>query len=106
MFVQLHGHIIKESEIIGIGPLLLKHNNDDALRALYSPRKLFYQIYLKNQSITIESEWFYVQGMEHSVIEENKRDLHAWKATYEVQREQIKESINRNSSWIKRLLGA
>lgn len=50
-------HIIKESEVVGIGPLMLKLHPDQVQRELYGSRKLYFFLHLKNQSVKIESDY-------------------------------------------------
>lgn len=51
------GHIISKNEIIGIGPLMVKFSNDQAVRMLYNSKQLSFYLHLKNHSIKIESDW-------------------------------------------------
>ncbi len=51
-------HIISTSEIIGIGPLMVKASADTASRTLYNSKQLHFQVHCKYQSILIESPWF------------------------------------------------
>ncbi len=51
-------HIIDDSEIIGIGPLLTKQSPVDIDRSLFNSRNLKFLVHCKNQSISIESDFF------------------------------------------------
>ena len=51
-------HIIKDEEIIGIGPLMMQFPAEDIQYQIYGRRKLYFVLHLKNHTTQIESDWF------------------------------------------------
>ena len=55
--MQIFNHFIKDSEIIGIGPLKIKYLND-ATSPFYQPAYFFFTVYLKTRDVEIETDTF------------------------------------------------
>lgn len=70
--MQIWNHIIKDSEVIGIGPLMNREPKDPAQRD-YGARQLFFLLYLRGYSIEVSSDWFEL-GTGDYITEYNKQE--------------------------------
>jgi len=71
--MDIQGHLIKDSEIIGIGPLM-NIQSESQIGKIYNSRKLFYDIHLKERSISIESNYLNIGYDKASTEEEQARE--------------------------------
>jgi hypothetical protein len=76
--MEIQGHIIKESEIVGIGPLMVKASPDAIDRQVYNTKKLLYDIHLRERSIIIESNFLNV-GYGDNTTDEEEKARQDWK---------------------------
>jgi hypothetical protein len=63
-------HLIKASEVIGIGPLMTQVSSDQTMRMLYKEKKLWFELHFKNHTTKIESDW--ISFAEHLTEEQKK----------------------------------
>ncbi len=56
--MEMCGHHIKSSEILGIGPLMLAIASDSTRYHLYRECRYQFQIYLRNCAVYLNSDWF------------------------------------------------
>ena len=94
--MNICGHIISTSQIIGIGPLMVKDSTDQTTRLLYNSKQLFFLLHLKNQSVEIKSEWFQVGvAQDRDDFYMKQRDLYnQFKAQYDTAKAAILEVID------------
>lgn len=57
---DFNGHLIKETEVVGIGPLKAVYDLTSAEYTLYGSTRLRYVVHLRNHSITIEDGPFFL----------------------------------------------
>jgi hypothetical protein len=82
--MNIFDHIIPDSAILGIGPLMLQYTTDPAQEALYASRRYFFDLHLSAHTTRVESDWFRVRES----VEEQQR-MHAWREQYLKARERI-----------------
>ena len=58
--MNICGHLIKTTDIIGIGPLCYQESPDLTLRTLYEQQRLVFDIYTSRSTIEIKSDYFNV----------------------------------------------
>lgn len=95
--MNICGHIISKSQVIGIGPLMLRHSPDQTQQALYNSTQLFFWLHLKNHSAKIESDWFQLGFRRDDLNDFNKqqRDLfNQFKGQYDTAKAAILEAID------------
>lgn len=89
--VELAGHLIKRTEIVGIGPLI-----NGSISTQSSTKVTFYFfLHLRHQSIKIESTWInnlmITSEMEKkSMLEE----MEAWKKAYNFAKETVRNAVD------------
>lgn len=93
MKIELNGHLIKKSEIVGIGPLMIVDTQNSAEWALYASRRYFYVIHLRNHDIKIESDWYRFQSIPEDQLADNKKAASEWKQRYDRQRNEIEKFL-------------
>jgi hypothetical protein len=94
MTIELNGHTIKKTEIVGIGPLMLERSLDPVLSSLYAPIRYFYTLHLRNQSVRIKSPWYDRQGRSPEDLETNKSEYSNWEKGYWTAKKAIIDAIN------------
>lgn len=84
-------HVIKDSEVIGIGPLMVQANADQQLQVLYNQKRLFFYVHFKNHSFRIESEWFQLGHREDTddIAIKHRQLFQEYKAMYEEAKQQV-----------------
>lgn len=86
--MEIFNHIIKDEEVIGIGPLKIKYIND-ASSPLFMPACFFFTLHLKARDIKIETELFdKMPQNEKDKIASTKKWDESW-AFYDYARNQI-----------------
>ena len=64
MIHKFLGHSLLISEIIGVGPLMTQSSSDSTTAQLYNPKRLYFMVYTKSNTIRIESDWINFYGPE------------------------------------------
>ena len=83
------GHIIKDDEIIGIGPLM-KNVPNDTLNEFYNKQNIWFELHLKGHTTRIESGWLYLGTDEKDKEATKQRKLYTeFKSGYE----QVKAAV-------------
>lgn len=90
--MEINYHVIADSEIIGIGPLMTKMDARSPEFAMFNAKTLFFYVHCKQQSILIESRLYYVgKGNEVGAQEQIERAAYKeFEDLYTETREQIK----------------
>lgn len=91
--MNICGHIIKKSEIVGIGPLMVKGHPDQTVRMLYNDKQLLFSLHLKNCTIEIDSPWFRLGDGSLTEYKEAREKYDAFKAAYELIFSEIKNML-------------
>lgn len=60
--MKIAGHYIAETEIVGIGPLMVEYSKDPAILQIYGTRRYYFKLHLRQQSIKIYSDFFDTNG--------------------------------------------
>lgn len=94
--MEICHHHIAQDEIVGIGPLMSKRNSDQVVDMMYKARQLNFYLHLRNQSILIESDWFYLDGCPADQLEKNKAAYEKFVADYNDAAESVKMLIGDN----------
>ena len=91
--MEIEGHFIKDSEIIGIGPMMQKGTTDPIELQLYNTKKFYFDVHLRHRpSITIETKFLQV-GYKDDNGEENEKAREEYKKFYERYQEVKKKII-------------
>lgn len=56
--MEICNYHVDLSQIVGIGPLMLKRSSDQVMRQLYKEVQLYFVLIFRNVAVTIESDWF------------------------------------------------
>lgn len=56
--MEICGHYIKRSSVIGIGPLMRQKINDNTDYTLYGTVRYSFILHLQNCSVDLQSDWF------------------------------------------------
>lgn len=75
-------HLIKDTEITGIGPLMLESANDQAALMLYKTCRYLFELHLKNHTTIIKSEWFDRTGHADEVLSKMRKTMEDFRAQY------------------------
>lgn len=95
------GHIIQDSEIIGISPLYVQSSKDLDMVQIYGERKLIFEIHCPNRSIAIDSGMFR-PGTEGNIEHLQLGRYNEYKEKYAVVRKQVEDLIKwRNDAPIR-----
>lgn len=87
-------HIIKSSEIVGIGPLMRETATDQISAQVYDSVRYFFMLHLKNQSVRIESNLVARAGMSEPQLHRNKIHLKEFESDYDFAVTTIKTLVN------------
>ena len=91
--MDIIGHLIQDTEIIGIGPLYAEPTKDLTMQSLYNSFRYFFDVHCRQRSIRIESDYFKpAQSDELKRLNEKKR-YNDWKEEYNRVRKLIAEQI-------------
>jgi hypothetical protein len=86
-------HIIADSQIVGIGPLMVK-NFEGTIESMYQSRQYVFDLHLRNQSVKIESPLYrpkyYVDEQKQEMV---KVEMVKYKEEYYRYRKQIAQLI-------------
>lgn len=55
--IDIFGTIINESEVIGVGPLMVKVPADPSIRQLYNERAFYFEVYTIHYHFVITTDW-------------------------------------------------
>lgn len=55
--IDIFGTTIDESEIIGVGPFMVKVPADVTVRQLYNERAFYFEVYTKRYHFVITTDW-------------------------------------------------
>jgi hypothetical protein len=91
--MNICGHDIKASEIIGVGPLMLVSTGDNMTKACYNPKRYEFLVHTKNQSIKIESDSVPLAGVTSEGLAKNKNYLVEFVKEYGDVKQKILELI-------------
>jgi len=75
-------HLIKDTEIIGIGPLYAQPSKDTAMLTLYQSFRYEFEVHTKTQAIKICSDFFKPGGLPEHLINKEQQKATAWKQEY------------------------
>lgn len=96
--MEICGHLIKESEIVGAGPLMVELYPEINMQQMFNRRRQFFLLHLQKQSVKIESEWLDLgYGPEEKITDREKKarqDYITWKETYNEAKARIENLIN------------
>lgn len=98
MTLELNGHTIKKSEIVGIGPLIEKYdpNYDPSPEANQKAqkRRLQYRVHLRNRSILVKSPWYEILAQGDKKTDKVKVEYFKWSAGYKRAKQLVIDIIN------------
>ena len=81
--MEICKHVIKDEEIIGIGPLMSAVTNDPVQLAVYKEGRLWFDLHLKGNTVKIESPWFsFAEHLSEKEREETNKEFVEWRQMY------------------------
>lgn len=80
--MNICGHLIKETHIVGIGPLMRKPVPSQTEYQLYNTYRLFFELHFSNYTTVIESDWYSRSGYEQNVLDADKHAAEKFTAQY------------------------
>ena len=92
--MQIVNYFIKESEIIGIGPLIVKFSTDQVLAQLYQEREMYFNVYTTSNCITVTTNWIRLAGINADQIDQNLAKIKTFTNEYSEAKQTIIELIN------------
>lgn len=92
--MEICNYNVDLSQVVGIGPLMVRRSSDQITRQLYKEIQLYFILIFKNVSVTIESEW--LTFADH-LTQEQKDKEHSKKYQFE---ESYKSSKAEILEWI------
>jgi hypothetical protein len=94
----ISGHIINDSEIVGIGPLMLHSRATSQMQeTMYAPKYLLFSVHLKTRSLEIESAVYSTKGLTDAGVEYKSKTEYAFKKIFIESRRNIAEMLFKNS---------
>lgn len=84
------------SQVVGIGPLMIRRSSDQVMRQLYKEVQLYFVLIFRNVAVTIESEWFCFAD---HLTQEDRDKEHSRRYQFEESYKKSKEEI---VDWIQR----
>lgn len=84
------------SQVVGIGPLMIRRSSDQVMRQLYKEVQLYFVLIFRNVAVTIESDWFCFA--DHLTAEDKEREV-SRRNQFE---ESYKDSKNLILDWIQK----
>jgi len=90
--MDIIGHLIQDTEIIGIGPLYTQPSKDLALRSLYNSQRFIFNVHTKHNSIEIASHYF-MPGPPDMKNEDERNKMRRWEDDYYKARQLIADQI-------------
>lgn len=91
--MKICGHIFNQSEVVGIGPLMVEYTKDLTMRQLYSTRRLCFELHLKNHTTLIKSDFVDISGISDEQKTKNVKYLEDFKKDYETAKDAIVSMI-------------
>lgn len=95
--MEIQEHLIKDSEIIGIGLLMREAYPDQTVLQLYKRFRWSFDIYTKQQSINIKSNWLDFDGANQDEIKKAEIARKEFKQEFDKARENISLLINQEN---------
>ena len=83
---------IKESEIIGIGPLYMQASKDNVSRSLYNSFRFMFEVHCKTRSIEIHSDYFR-PGFKENPDQKETDAYKKWEKQYHDYRDKVVELL-------------
>lgn len=96
MIIEICGHFILRSEIVGIGPLMAEYPMTQE-NQIYNYRTLYFMLHLKLQSIKIVSKQYVLGPSDMKEVggyKEEREEYLQWKAQYEAGVVEVKSIID------------
>jgi hypothetical protein len=75
--MNIFDHLIPDSAILGVGPLMLEFPQSQEQEIVYESRRYFFDLHLINHTTTVRSDWFRLRES-NAEIEKKKE----WKEKY------------------------
>lgn len=91
--MEIQEHIIKDSEIVGMSPLMRTAYPDQVIQMMYKRFQWSFDIYLKQNTITIKSNWLDFDGANKDEIKKAEKERQDFKLEFEKARENIQSLI-------------
>ena|ERR1051325_7852842 len=80
--MEIIGHLIQDTDIIGIGPLYAEQSKDLMMQSLYNAFRYFFEVHCKQRSIRIEGDFFKPAGYNDHNKEKETAKIKSWKEEY------------------------
>lgn len=91
--MNIFHHLIADSQIVGIGPLMMK-NFEGTIEIMYQSRQFVFDLHLRHQTVKIESPLFrpgfYVDQQKQEMV---KAEYVKWKEDYYEVRKRVAELV-------------
>lgn len=91
--MEICKHHIADSEIIGIGPLMVEGTTDQLDAQLYGTVRMAFSVHVKQQSIKIQSDMVQRMNVAEDFLKKNTDYLNGFKAEYYTAKDIILASI-------------
>lgn len=88
--MEICNYNVDLSQVVGIGPLMVRRSSDQITRQLYKEIQLYFVLIFKTVAVTIESEWFCFA--DHLTTEDKEKE-HSKKYQFEESYKHSKEEI-------------
>lgn len=86
-------HLVKDQEIIGIGPLMFERTHDQTALMIYKTTRYFFELHLKAHTIVIKSNWADFAGHDPDKLADYKVNFDKFKLEYIEARKAVAEQI-------------
>lgn len=91
--MEIIGHLIKDTEIIGIGPVYMEHSKDQIMISLYNSFRYVFDVHCKSRSVQIQSDFFKPSQNDEVARADEKKKYTAWKEEYYRARRLVADQI-------------
>jgi len=91
--MDIFGHLINDQEIIGISPLFSQAHTDQSMQVLYKCFRYLFYVHTKQQSVSIQSDYFYPEQGNEVLNKEDKDKRNQWRSDYNKARQMVADHI-------------
>lgn len=91
--MNINGHLIKDSEIVGIGPLMVQQSTDLTIETLYRARRYYFDLHLRAHSVRIETDFLYFDGITAEQLNQSEKKRKEFNESYHKSRDFIENHL-------------